>query len=65
MQWSLNWYDYILVYAVTYIPYVVLVVFIILGIRDIVKRKLHKSTIVVMIITLLLFILSKSLESVI
>ena len=57
MQWSLNLYQLIPLYIVEYSPYVALAVLLVLGIRDLIKRKLHTSTIILLIVTIVLFAL--------
>lgn len=57
MQWSLNLYQLALLYIVEYSPYVALTVLLVLGIRDLIKRKLHISTIILLVVTIALFAL--------
>lgn len=57
MQLSLNGYDLLLLYALKYLPYATFLVFLILLVRDIQKRKLHKSTVILLVTTVTLFVL--------
>jgi len=65
MQFNFHWYDLVLLYAVEYIPYIIFAVTTTLITRDLILRKLHKSTVIITVTALVIFVLTRFLARVI
>ena len=65
MQWNLHWYDFIIIYAISFSPFIVLAILVALLLRDVMRKKLSRSSAVLAIIVCALFVLLRLLSSVI